>query len=373
MTLDQALLDRMHMIRALELAQRGEGFVEPNPLVGCVLADDHGVVGEGWHQRFGGPHAEVMALDSAGPRAAGATLYVTLEPCRHFGKTPPCVAAIARARVRRVVAAMRDPFPEVSGRGLAELAELGIQTEVGVLESDARRLNAPYLKLLATGRPWIIAKWAMTLDGKIATATGESRWISGPEARAVVHALRGRVDGIMVGRNTAQIDDPLLTARPPGARIATRIVVDSQATLSPTSQLARTAREAPALVAAASDAPAANVARLRAAGCEVLQLTGDEPAARLAALLEELGRRRLTNVLVEGGGQLLGGLLDAGQLDEAHVFIATRIVGGAEARSPIAGRGVGPLADALRLDAPLSELCGNDLHVHGRVLRAGGF
>ena len=213
-------IDLWHMRRALELAARGEGFVEPNPMVGCVIAQGAEIIGEGWHRRFGQPHAEVEALRMAGDRAAGATLYVTLEPCCHFGKTPPCTRAVLASGVRRVVAAQTDPFPQVRGLGIAELRAAGLSVEVGLLESDARRLIAPYLKLVQTGRPWIIAKWAMTLDGKIATRSGQSRWISGPPSRQLVHALRGRVDAIMVGRETADRDDPLLTARPAGPRTA---------------------------------------------------------------------------------------------------------------------------------------------------------
>lgn len=359
-------IDRWHMARALELALRGQGTVEPNPMVGCVIVDAGEVIGEGFHQRFGGPHAEVVALAAAGRRAAGATLYVTLEPCCHFGKTPPCTDAILGAGIRRVVAAMADPFPAVSGGGLAALEAAGIEVECGILEAEARRLNAPFLKLVATGRPWLIGKWAMTLDGKIATAAGESRWITGPAAREIVHRLRGRMDGILIGSGTAMTDDPLLTARPPGVRIATRIVADSQARLSPASQLARTAREVPVLLAVSEDAPAENCRALTAAGCEVLRLAGDRQQ-RLLALLDELGRRRMTNVLVEGGGGLLGSLVDAGQLDEAQAFVAPTIVGGQAALSPIGGAGIGSLAAALKLDDVQVEPCGDDWHFSGRV------
>ncbi len=215
--MQQNEFDASHMARALELAARGEGWVEPNPMVGCVIMRDGEIVGEGYHQRFGGPHAEVKALQLAGPRAAGADVYVTLEPCCHHGKTPPCTQALIAAGVRRVVVAQSDPFAQVAGQGCAELAQAGIDVETGLLETEARQLNAPYLKLVASGRPWIIAKWAMTLDGKMATASGDSRWISCEASRAIVHRIRGRVDAIMVGRNTAATDDPLLTARPSGA------------------------------------------------------------------------------------------------------------------------------------------------------------
>ncbi len=363
------IIDAWHMTRALELALRGQGLVEPNPMVGCVIASGGEIIAEGWHQRFGGPHAEVVALDAAGRRAVGATLVVTLEPCCHFGKTPPCTAAILKAGIRRVVVAMRDPFPAVSGQGLAELEKAGLEVSVGVMERDARRLNAPYLKIIGTGRPWVVAKWAMTLDGKINTCTGESRWISGEAARQFVHQLRGRMDGILVGSGTAAADDPLLTARPAGLRVPMRIVLDSQAMLSPDSQLVRTAREAPVLLGVSATAPAENRSRLAAAGCEILPLAGEQPNDRLLVLLDELGRRRMTNLLVEGGSRLLGSLVDTGQIDEVHVFIAPRIVGGAAAFSPIGGLGIGFLSKALVLDDMHIEQCGPDLHIQGRIVR----
>src|SRR5215210_4216404 len=217
--------DADYMTRALELAGRGRGWVEPNPLVGAVVVRDAAVVGEGWHEKFGQAHAEVNALRQAGELARGATLYVTLEPCCHFGKTPPCTEAVIGAGVRRVVSAMLDPFPQVAGQGASRLREAGIVVEVGVGDAAARQLNAPYLKRLRTGRPWVHAKWAMTLDGKIATRTGQSKWITGEAARARVHELRGRMDAIIVGKGTLLADDPLLTARPPGPRAATRVVL----------------------------------------------------------------------------------------------------------------------------------------------------
>ena len=360
-------LDRWHMRRALELAVLGKGRVEPNPLVGCVVARGAEIIAEGWHRQYGGPHAEVDALTMAGGRAVGATVYVTLEPCCHFGKTPPCTKALIAAGVARVVAAMRDPFPAVAGQGAAELSASGIEVELGVLEDDARWLNAPYLKLIGSAIPWVIAKWAMTLDGKIATHSGESRWISNEESRRLVHELRGRMDAILIGSGTALADDPQLTARPAGPRQAARVVFDSQASLPVTSHLVQTAREVPVIVAAAASAPPENRRRLEAAGCEVLSLTGSGHAERLAELLHELGRRRMTNVLAEGGGRLLGLLADVGQIDELHVFISPRVLGGAEAPSPIAGSGVLRLIDALTIENPQWRATGDDLYCYGRV------
>jgi diaminohydroxyphosphoribosylaminopyrimidine deaminase/5-amino-6-(5-phosphoribosylamino)uracil reductase len=363
-------LDRQHMQRALELAARGEGFVEPNPMVGCVIAHGAEVVGEGWHARFGGPHAEVEALRAAGSRAAGATLYVTLEPCCHHGKTPPCTDAVMRAGVARVVIAQADPFPAVAGGGIEQLQRTGLCVEVGLLAEQGQWLNAPYRKLVRTGRPWIIAKWAMTLDGKIATRTGNSRWISAPASRARVHQLRGRVDAIVVGRGTAVADDPQLRARPAGPRVATRIVVDTHAALGGDSRLVQTAREAPVLIAVGPDAPFEKCQFLTAAGCEVLVCAARERGPRLDQLLAELGRRRMTNVLVEGGGQLLGSLFDARAVDEVHVFIANKLIGGDGAPSPVAGTGVARVADALHLEALSVQQLEGDVYLHGRLASA---
>lgn len=358
------------MRRALELATRGQGSVEPNPMVGCVIVAEETIVGEGWHACFGGPHAEVMALDAAGDQARGATAYVTLEPCCHEGKTPPCTSALLEAGIARVVFAMRDPFPKVNGGGFAALQAAGVDVGGGLLEEEARQLNAPYLKLVETGRPWIIAKWAMTLDGHLATRTGDSRWISGEASRAVVHQIRGRVDAVMVGRGTVDADDPLLTARPAGPRTATRIVLDSHASLSQESQLATTASDVPVLVVVSETAPADKIDALTAAGCEVFRCAGNNRTTRLISLLEELGRRQMTNVLVEGGGEVLGGLFDEQLVDEVHAFIAPMIAGGREAKSPVAGEGVELMSAAGRLIRPSIRPSGEDAYVSGLVERA---
>lgn len=355
------------MGRALELARRGEGLVEPNPMVGCVIATETEVVGEGWHRQFGFAHAEVEALVAAGQRARGATAYVTLEPCCHFGKTPPCTQALIAAGVCRVVAAMADPFPQVSGRGFDELRTAGVEVETGLMEAEARRLDAPYIKRVTRGRPWVIAKWAMSLDGKIAAPSGDSRWISSPESREIVHRLRGRMDAIIVGRGTAAADDPLLTARPPGPRTPTRIILDSRLALSSTSQLVCTAREAPVLIVAGPQAAAADRERLTAGGCEVLVIDAATNAGGLTQVLDELGRRQMTNVLVEGGGQVLGSFFDAREIDELHVFIAPKLIGGAKAPGPIGGDGIARMADSLVLADPQIQHVGPDIYISGRI------
>jgi diaminohydroxyphosphoribosylaminopyrimidine deaminase/5-amino-6-(5-phosphoribosylamino)uracil reductase len=366
--------DARFMDRALALAARGIGYVEPNPPVGCVLVRDDQIIAEGYHERFGGPHAEANALRSLGEAASAgdATAYVTLEPCCHQGKTPPCTQALIAAGIKRVVAAIEDPFPQVSGQGIAVLRSAGIVCDVGVRAKEANWLLAPYRTLITKTRPWVIAKWAMTLDGKLATRTGDSKWISSEASRAVVHQLRARVDAIIVGSGTAHADDPLLTARPADPadvrRIATRIVVDSAASLSPGSRLMQTARDIPVLVAVSPDAPVRAVDALEHAGAELLRCAGDTHAARIEALLNELGRRRMTNVLVEGGEKLLGTLFDMRAIDEAHVFVAPKLAGGETAPSPIAGHGIERMADALRLaDIHIEELEG-DVYIHGRII-----
>jgi diaminohydroxyphosphoribosylaminopyrimidine deaminase/5-amino-6-(5-phosphoribosylamino)uracil reductase len=359
--------DEPFMRRAIELARRGEGHVEPNPMVGCVLVRGERIVGEGWHQRYGGPHAEIEALRAAGEAARGATAYVSLEPCCHHGKTPPCTAALIAAGVERAVVAVLDPFPAVSGGGVSALAQAGIATMVGCCEKEARRLLAPYLKRVTTGRPWVIGKWAMSLDGKIATFIGDSKWITSESSRGLVHALRGRVDGILVGRRTAERDDPLLTARPPGPRTAVRIILDSRASLATTSRLVQTIDKAPVLVAVSEEAPQDACDQLGEAGVDVVRCPGSTFGERLTWLLQELGRRRMTNVLVEGGGVVLGTLLDLREIDEVHAFIAPKLVGGAAALSPLAGGGISAVADALQLvDVTVRTLEG-DVMISGRV------
>jgi diaminohydroxyphosphoribosylaminopyrimidine deaminase/5-amino-6-(5-phosphoribosylamino)uracil reductase len=367
------MTDEHFMDRALTLAVRGIGRVEPNPPVGCVIVREGRPIAEGYHERFGGPHAEVNALTAAGEAAsaAGATVYVTLEPCVHQGKTAPCTQALIAAGVKRVVVAAEDPFPEVSGRGIAALKAAGIACDVGVRATEANWLLAPYRKLIATGRPWVIAKWAMTLDGKLATRTGDSKWISSEAARAVVHQLRARVDAIVIGSGTAHADNPLLTARTADPadvkRIATRIVLDSAASLSPDSRLVQTAREIPLLIAASDDAPARAVQQLVGSGAELFRCAGHSHSTRMDTLLQELGRRRMTNILVEGGSRLVGTLFDMRAVDEVHVFIAPKLAGGADAPNPIAGHGIECMATALRLaDIHIEELEG-DVYIHGRI------
>ena len=364
--------DELLMRRALELAGRGAGRVEPNPMVGAVIEAAGGggrIIAEGWHADFGGPHAEIAALAAAGDAARGGTLAVTLEPCCHQGKTPPCTAAIIAAGIARVIVATPDPFPAVSGGGINALRQAGIDVTTAVCAAEARRLIAPFSMLVQQERPWLIAKWAMSLDGRVATAARESRWISSAASREIVHELRGRMDGILCGIGTALADDPLLTARPAGPRQAVRIVLDGAARLPVKSRLVRTARDRPVLVAVGPAAPANRLQALEAAGCEVWRGTAADLRERLTALLRELAVRRLTNVLIEGGPQVLGSFADAGLIDEVWAFIAPMIIGGAAAPPAVGGTGSASLLNAAALDIEHVGHPGGDLFVRGVVRR----
>lgn len=357
------------MRHALELARRGQGLVEPNPPVGAVVVDgDLRLLGDGFHQSFGGPHAEVHALEVAGVAARGQTLYVTLEPCCHQGKTPACTEAIVAAGVAKVVVATLDPAPHADGKGVAQLREAGIEVEIGLCEYEAQQLIAPFTKLTTTGRPFVHAKWAMSLDGRIATRTGDSRWISGEESRRIVHDLRGRMDAVLVGIGTALADDPLLTTRPAGLRTATRVIVDSRARLPMTSQLVRTVDDAPLLVVAGPSAPQEKIVELQGAGVEVLVLAEEaEGRPSLSTVMNELGSRQMTNVLVEGGAAVLGSLFDHRLADMVHVFLGPHVIGGRKAWSAVGGEGGELLGDAFTVvDLEMKEV-GKDVYIHGRL------
>ncbi|MCG8649527.1 MAG: bifunctional diaminohydroxyphosphoribosylaminopyrimidine deaminase/5-amino-6-(5-phosphoribosylamino)uracil reductase RibD [Pirellulales bacterium] len=343
--------DEPFMRKAIDLAKEGLGHVEPNPMVGCVIVRDQTVLGAGYHEHFGGPHAEVRALAACGEDAEGATAYVTLEPCCHHGKTPPCADALIKAGIQRVVVAMEDPFPQVDGGGLRQLAAAGIQVDVGVMRDEAESLNAAYLKRVGRGMPWVIAKWAMTADGRIATSAGESQWITGPASRAEVHRLRGRVDAIAVGMGTVEADDPLLTARPPGPRLATRVVFCKHRLPKLDSRLVQSADAGTVLLVASPLVRATEpIRRLRDRGVEVLDVDSAIRPQMILAALREFGRRRWTNVMVEGGSELLASFWEADQIDECHVYLGAKVFGGAAAPGPIGGQGVGPIADAWPLE-----------------------
>jgi diaminohydroxyphosphoribosylaminopyrimidine deaminase/5-amino-6-(5-phosphoribosylamino)uracil reductase len=340
-------------------------------MVGAVVVANGRVIGEGWHPRAGEPHAEIFAFRQAGQAAKGATLYVTLEPCCHHGRTPPCTEAVLASRVRRVVAAMADPFPRVAGGGLARLREAGLEVECGLLEEQAQELNRAYLKAVTQGLPWVTLKMATTLDGKVGTRTGDSRWVTGEAARRYVHRLRNWNDAVLIGSGTALVDDPLLTARIRGARNPLRVIVDSRARLSPESALARTAGEVPTLVAVGPDADTADLEGAGIIPERFPTLSSPPCPLPLDALLRRLVQKDIHSVLCEGGPRLAGALLDAGLVDEVAWFIAPKLAGGADAPPAIGGVGVERMADAWKLLGVHTRRFGEDLGVFGYLTRLG--
>ncbi|MGH2945370.1 MAG: bifunctional diaminohydroxyphosphoribosylaminopyrimidine deaminase/5-amino-6-(5-phosphoribosylamino)uracil reductase RibD [Solirubrobacteraceae bacterium] len=344
--------DHVHLARAIELAKGGRGRTTPNPLVGAVVVRDGAVIGEGFHTAYGAPHAEREALGACGdadPR--GATLYVSLEPCCHHGQTPPCTDAIAEAGIARVVVGSDDPTEKAAGRGLGILRDEGIEVVVagGELAARARLLNQPFRKHARTGRPFVLFKSAMTLDGKVATRTGDSKWISGEESRRIAHRWRADYDAVAVGIGTALADDPLLTARVDGDhRQPRRIVFDSEARLPLDSQLVRGAAEVPLMVVISRAAPRLAVDALEVAGAEVIVATGQNEPARVRSALAQIGAGGVTSILLEGGPHLAGAFLDAGEVDEIRLFVAPVVLGGSNARDPLEGEGVERIAEATR-------------------------
>src|SRR4051794_31080077 len=342
--------DARHLMRTIELAAEARGHTSPNPLVGAVVVKGERTIGEGFHSGPGLPHAERQALEACGEEdPQGATLYVTLEPCCHHGRTPPCTDAIVEAGVARVVVASDDPTSKASGRGLGILRDEGVEVEVldGQAGHLARLLNQPFRKHARTGRPLVLLKAAMTLDGKVATRTGDSRWISGEASRARAHRWRAEADAVAVGLGTALADDPMLTARVEGVgRQPTRGVVDSEARLPVESRLVQSAREVPVLLVCSRAASRTRTEALEAAGAEVLVVTGANEARRVGSALQELGARGVQSLLLEGGPHLAGAFLEAGEVDEARVFVAPLLAGGLAARTAVEGEGVAEIARA---------------------------
>lgn len=361
--------DEQMMARAISLARNGLGRTSPNPLVGAVIVRDGRIVAEGWHRKAGTPHAEIHALNMAGELARGATVYVSLEPCAHYGRTGPCAKALVEAGVSRVVVAMTDPNPKVAGKGIAILQEAGIQVTTGVLEQEARQLNEVFLKWMTTGLPFVALKTAMTLDGKIATAAGQSQWITNEASRYETHRLRDVYDGILVGINTALADNPALTTRLkeyPG-RNPVRIVVDSRARLPLDSKLV-TDGAARTIVAVTAGAPADRLEALRSAGAEVI-VAGSGDQVDMHSLMEQLGAMKISSVLVEGGGSVNFSLLQAGLVDRVYAFIAPKLVGGRDALTPVEGDGFRELSHAVELEDIQLRQLGSDVLLTGIVKR----
>ncbi|PKB79716.1 MAG: riboflavin biosynthesis protein RibD [SAR202 cluster bacterium Io17-Chloro-G9] len=358
------------MARAIKLARQALGSTSPNPAVGSVVVKDGVVLGEGFTLPPGGNHAEIGALLQAGESSQGADLYTTLEPCCTFGRTPPCTHSIIQAGIKRVYLAVKDPNPQVLGKGSRELETAGIQVQVSQGEDaeTARELYEAFAKHITTGLPFVIAKFAMSLDGKIATHTGDSKWVTGPGARALVQQLRRGSDAIMVGINTVLADDPQLTARDssgtPLSRQPLRVVLDSAARTPATARLLQ--EPGKTVIAVSSRAPSGRVSKLEASGAEVVHTPpGADGRVAIGPLLEELGRRDVVSLVVEGGGGVLGALFDGGQVDKVLAFVAPMIIGGSGAASPVAGTGVSRMAEAWRLEGTKLEQVGGDWLVTG--------
>ncbi len=366
--------DQIWMRRALDLAARARGRTSPNPMVGAVLVKDGQLIGEGFHAYAGSDHAEVAALRDAGPAARGATLYVSLEPCCHYGRTPPCVEQILQAGIRRVVAACEDPNPAVSGKGIAALRAAGLSVDVGVLAEEAERLNEAFFTHVRTGRPFVTLKVAASLDGKIATRTGESRWITGESARRRVHQLRNEMDAILVGIGTVLRDDPLLTTRLGIAdqRDPIRVVVDNLARLPLRAKVVNRASTAPTILAVSQMAPRTKLEALEREGVQVIVVESSPRRVSLERLIEALGKRGILSVMIEGGAEINASALREGVVDKVLVFLAPILIGGKSTPTAVGGDGIESLTQAVRLRDVRIERFDGDILVEGYIQKAAG-
>lgn len=363
--------DLIYMRRAIELADRGCGFVNPNPLVGAVIVKDGKVIGEGWHERYGQWHAERNALLTAKEDTEGATMYVTLEPCCHYGKTPPCTEAIIEHKIAKVVVGIADPNPLVAGKGMTLLREAGIEVICGVEEERIREQNKIFLKYIETGMPWVALKTASTLDGKIAAYTGDSKWITGEESRAKVQEIRARLMAVMVGIGTVLADDPLLNCRivDREVRQSVRIIVDSNARLPLNSRIVQTATAYRTIVAHTRFAAEEQLQQLREHGVETLLCNEEEGLVRVEDLCRKLGKSGIDSVLLEGGGSLNFSFLNKGLVDEIYAFIAPKIIGGMNAKTAVEGEGFSRMADAIDLKITDVLNAGQDILLKLRIDR----
>ncbi|MCI9491471.1 bifunctional diaminohydroxyphosphoribosylaminopyrimidine deaminase/5-amino-6-(5-phosphoribosylamino)uracil reductase RibD [Lachnospiraceae bacterium 48-42] len=360
------MTDQDYMLRAIELAKRGMGWTNPNPMVGAVIVRDGRIIGEGYHTRCGEPHAEREAIAHLTEPASGATLYVTLEPCCHHGKTPPCTEAILEQGITRVVIGSRDPNPRVSGKGVRQLREGGIQVEDDFMKEECDRINPVFFHYITERQPYVVLKYAMTADGKIATKTGASRWITGEPARRRVQMLRHTYMGIMAGSGTVLLDDPLLNVRTEGMKSPVRIICDSTLRLPLDSQICRTAGEYPTIVACA-DASEEKKKELKACKIKVIELPDADGRVDLRRLMQYLGGQGIDSILLEGGGRLAESALRTGIVQEIKAFIAPKIFGGAEAKTPVEGQGVDDPDSAYMLKLQKMSMTGEDILLEYKV------
>lgn len=369
---EQKKIDEMYMERALALAARGRGTTTPNPMVGAVIVKDGRIIGEGYHIRAGEGHAEVNAFKNATEDVTGATMYVTLEPCSHYGKTPPCADKIVEKKIGRVVVGALDPNPLVAGRGIEKIRNAGIPVVTGVLAEQSIALNEVFMKYIVTKRPFVVLKAAMSLDGKIATADGESQWISCETSREEVHRLRHELTGIMAGIGTVLADDPMLNCRIPGGKQPVRIIVDSHLSIPENSKLVGSAREFPLVVVSVEKADAAKKARLEAMGAKVIEVPANPDGhVDLNVLMERLGEMKIDSILLEGGGRLAEGALQAGIVDKVQFYIAPMLIGGEGAKTPVEGRGIKALSQAWHISDWKAETIGDDLKITGYIIKKG--
>ena len=360
--------DEIFMREALRIAKNAEGRTSPNPLVGAVIVKDGKIIAEGWHRQAGTPHAEIHALNMAGELAKDATLYVTLEPCSHFGRTPPCAKSVIEAGIKRVVASMADPNPRVAGNGFEMLKKAGIEVEVGILADEARKLNEVFIKWIKSGLPFVTMKFASSLDGKIATFSGESQWISDFESRKFTHHLRDINDAILVGVGTILTDNPNLTTRLVEGKNPVRVIADSNAR-TPLDSNVVVDKSARTMIAVTENAPLEKVFALKNSGVEII-ICGDGEYVDLEFLMQELARREITSVLVEGGGTIHFSMLKAGLVDKIYAFIAPKIIGGENSLTSVAGMGFEKLSEAVELKDFTAEKLGEDILLSGYVKEA---
>ena len=365
---EQKKIDEMYMERALALAAKGRGTTTPNPMVGAVIVKDGRIIGEGYHIRAGEGHAEVNAFKNATEDVTGATMYVTLEPCSHYGKTPPCADKIVEKKIGRVVVGALDPNPLVAGRGIEKIRNAGIPVITGILAEKSVALNEVFMKYIVTKRPFVVLKAAMSLDGKIATAEGESQWISCEASREEVHRLRHELTGIMAGIGTVQADDPMLNCRIPRGKQPIRIIVDSHLQIPENSKLVSSAKEYPLIVATVENSDAVKKERLEACGAQIVEMPADSDGhVDLNILMERLGEMKIDSILLEGGGRLAEGALQAGIVDKVQFYIAPMLIGGENAKTPVEGRGISALSKAWHISDWKAETIGNDIKIIGYI------
>lgn len=361
--------DILYMRRALELAKKGAGFTSPNPMVGAVIVKNGRIIGEGYHEKCGEGHAEVNAFAAAKTDTAGATIYVTLEPCSHYGRTPPCADLIVSKKIKRAVIAMKDPNPLVAGRGIQKLRDAGIAVTVGVLEEESRRLNEVFIKYITTKKPFVLYKSAMTLDGKIASHTGKSQWISSEQSRAECQILRHNMTAIMTGINTVLADNPMLTCRIDGGENPIRIIADSNMRIPLDCKIVRTAHVVPTILAVCSENEKAE--ELKNSGVEIMRVSRYGESIDMQALMTALGERGIDSILLEGGGTLAFSAFSAGVIDKVRIYVAPKILGGRDAKTPVEGTGFDDPDSGVKLCGITYGMSGEDIVIEGYVDKGG--